>query len=386
MGRRKMHCRASVTKGTRAPASEPLSSVIVRIAEHNDARALRHLNDYYTPFLWRGDQRVRFAEYLLHLCSTPWAYRLAGGYAGGTELAYDIVVDRFGVVPDRAGARNTTGPNRPECGRYYRPVLRALLRWRHQRGAVPALEEEVYVADLLQRHVIRHFRLACAEARRQWNPARTRFSWKINGHAVTVWLPRHLSSAEREAWLTENAPIPEPAVPGEVERIQAIIDRRLGTGATLSIERMDDIASRASQVDNSELRALEEELWKHGLGNTVANEKGNSAQLQRPAIRALGASGIRDLVRAVFESLVDGSYDEKTLAKRFALSPSALSRFAGSRWQGKQDSRPPDLWLNCAHLLANVPDFTQAARSAGVLSRVQETVSRALQPRMRQSQ
>ena len=363
--------------------SEPLARVVERIVEDDDTHALHHLHNDRTPFVWNGNRRLRFAEFLERLSSTRWAFHLAGAYAGGTDIAYDIVVDRFGVTSHRAGKRGARSPSCPDCRRYYRPVLQAVQRRRQRKGMEPALEEEGYVAEFLQGHVINHFQWACAEARRQWNPARSRFTRKVNGRSLTVWLPRHLSSAEREVWLAENVPDPHPTVPGEVERIQAIIDRRLGTGAAISIERVDDIASLASQVIHPELHVLEDELSKCGLANTVANEKAESAHLQRPAIRALGASGIRDLVQAVFESLVDGSYEEKTLAERFSLSPSTLSRFAGSRWLGKQDAQPPDLWVNCAHLLATVPDFVQAARSSGVLSRVQETVSRTPQPRMR---
>jgi len=119
---------------------------------------------------------------------------------------------------------------------------------------------------------------------------------------------------------------------------------------------------------------IEEQISVNGLADTVADEKAENIEQQRPTIRRLGEGKLKQLIQSVFTDLADGSYEEKQIAASFGLSRATFSRFAGSRWHHHcKDpivTSVPDLWRNTAQTLAGHSDFVIAAQKAGVWKRV----------------
>ena len=124
--------------------------------------------------------------------------------------------------------------------------------------------------------------------------------------------------------------------------------------------------------------AMAEEISLRVLPQAVADEKAGPRLAQlRPAIRRLGGANVRRLILRIFDELADGCYEDKRVSRAFGLSPAALSRFAGTRWESASGSRPPDLFANAARVLAAYEPFTEAAKQAGVWDQVQMTLQNA---------
>ncbi|MBN1551690.1 hypothetical protein JW979_09480 [bacterium] len=90
----------------------------------------------------------------------------------------------------------------------------------------------------------------------------------------------------------------------------------------------------------------------------------------RPAIQSLGKENVKRLVLRILNDLEDGKYNSSQILIDFNLSKSALSRFAGIRWDKSFESAAeqgiPDLWRNVAEVVMSDPDSFESAVSAGV--------------------
>lgn len=364
--------RSNASPSDRPYALVSLNALVQEVVYNTDRLALGEMHGYRAMFRLSSGSRLRLVEFVEALCETSWAMSLAVGNANVLEDARDITVDRYSYLPsDDASDANGGGP---DCRNYFRLFLLQMERWLREHPEAGPLEEEEAAARLLQRRVIQDFRFACMEAKRRLNPGRTRYAWNVDGGVIHLWLPTSLPGSERRAWLEANVADPDPGRPGEGKRVQGIADSLLGTARHVPLSSLDGMLARSQQA--CPLRTLtEQEVTAEGLGAAVATEKAANLDLQRPAIRALGADCVEDLVRQVFEDLGDGTYEEKRLAESFGITRSTFSRFAGSRWRGGTTEDVPDLWRNTAQTLANHGPFMAAAREAGVWPRVEAVLT-----------
>lgn len=98
----------------------------------------------------------------------------------------------------------------------------------------------------------------------------------------------------------------------------------------------------------------------------------------RPAIRNLGPRQVEALVLEIFDGLEEGDLQLKALAGKYGVNLSALSRFAGTRWNADPDhGKIPDLWRNTAERLAAEAVFREAAEEAGVWRTVEGLLNRS---------
>lgn len=295
------------------------------------------------------------------------------------DEAYDLTIDKFSRL-DRKGDQDTASgsagqqPRRlgMDCRRYFAAFVKYLDEQQATTGWMAALEREMFEGKVLQQLVCRHFHLSLRERHR--SAFMTRYVWHLPGGALTLFMPRSISGRARRQWLEQNVKDVDPAQPNEQVRIQAIIDEKIGQPRLFSLseeggmDRRHLLAHRALSRGEDPLAISVE-----GLADTVAREKAANIHQQRPAIRALGEQKLREMIRQIFDGLMDDGYRLVDVAQQYGVSKATLSRFAGIRWDGGQnaDLYPvPDLWRNTAGVVGSDPDFVEAAKRAGVWQRI----------------
>ena len=345
------------------PATLALAELVQRIVTESDMSCL---NEIHTRPLFVDPDGRRVVIVGLITWLRDSAIRQDG--AEIADWAYDLTISKFSSMPGEP-------PNEPRSAkrqkrkhidcRYYYQALHKHLDAVGGSSDPPSVVTEHKAVHAFRRLILRHFRLSLREARRQsgW----TRYVWHSTANgAVTVFMPRSLNGADRGKWLDSNIPESELRVPETGRRVQDIINDRLGN---LDSDVMADVCH--GQPGACPDAALEQ-ITGDGLGRTVAAEKADAMHEQRPAIRALGAGKLQEMVERIFDRLADGHSVDVEIAREFGLSKATFSRFAGARWDRSNTigTAIPDLWLNTAQILAASPVFTEAARRAGVWNRV----------------
>jgi len=186
-----------------------------------------------------------------------------------------------------------------------------------------------------------------------------------------------------EPWLEQNVEDPDPLRP---ERVQAIVDQELVWTKLVPLENVEATTAGSERANEPLIELQLEGGAGPSLSEFVAKEKARGIERQRPAICALGAKKLAELVRAIFDNLVSRKKTEEDLASEYGLSKAALSRFAGSRWTRQPERKGmliPDLWVNMAHVLACQSEFTELARRTGLLEFLREIAETNPSPRLR---
>ena len=352
----------------------PLRDLIDRVCVDRDLRALSEIHER-PLFQFNGSGRVRMAEFVGNLRAE--AARRNDVVA---ERAYDITIDRFSQLPEDGIHGASAGGARPmgtDCRRYFGALLRVMRSWKGRHLASASIaDEEHLVATLLQRLVMKHFRLALMEARR--SALMTRYVWVLPNGRISVLMPRSMVGSERRKWLERNVPDCDPARAGEKQRVQGIVDDKIGQYHSISVP--DD--SPGTLCNSGSVRACMP--WgmmipcaADGLAETVASEKAATLDEQRPGIQRLGADSVHLLVRRIFSDLADGTYRLVDVAQTFGVAKATLSRFAAGQWHlnGDEGKGIPDLWANTARVIGQNPDFIDVAEEFGVWPRIKAVLS-----------
>ena len=278
---------------------------------------LHELHAHRTVCL-NSDRRIRIAEYLDGLRRD--AER--GGWGSHAAKAYDLALDRF--------LGKSVG------------VYKAILN-RVSNEVLDVFEFEKLLAELLRKAVARHFRWCLKEAVRSME--QSRFQW----HGLNLLMPKTISGPFRRKWLESHVENVDRDRPGEEARIQGIIDEAFSSKPIELVGEWDLPSVVKKRLDAT------------GLMETVADEKATNLEDLRPSIRSLGSSKVRTLVIDIFESILDDSYSEREIAKRYRLSTSTMTRFAGLHVTGTL----ADLWRNAAGVLARDDDLWSGAKEGG---------------------
>lgn len=366
--------RAAARDRSRSYRAYSLVTLVGRIVRRADARAVRELHDHRTVLQYDG-RWLRFAEYLGQLRESALARKWCHGDATVLDQAYDLTLDKFCRLPSRSSRCGCPGLKRdgPDCRYYFKAFLEHLGKKIEFRRAKGELERELMAAQALQAHVLRHFYLSCLECIRRAHRLVRGHLRQLDGQALWLWFPAEMIDSRCGEWLGANATTREGVAPAEQDSLQALIDDEV-SAHWLGLCRHSGCRSGLHSEHGHELPwAVTHGLSAGGLAEAVAQEKADDLAAQRPAIRALGADKLAQLVRDVFAGLSEGVYDDGHTAKRFGLTKATFSRFAGSRWARKDPSAGPvpDLWRNTAHVLASNLVFVQAARAAGIWKRIE---------------
>jgi len=355
----------------------PLAELARLIAEHGDKGALREFHTCRPVCRDLAGRAVLLTDFLLGLKDRDLTFQWCGRDPVVVDQAYDLTLAKFhelpSVSPDGEAPTRSQGP---DCRHYFRAFREYITREFERRPPKNAIDAEIRAADALQRLVTRHFYLSCLECSRRAAKLVRRYTWKVNGGQLVLWLPVEMSGSHCRRWLQENVPDADPARPGEPDRVQAIIDRRLGRRRILSLDQLQDRGACGAAAAEPETWA--EEVSSTGLADVVAEEKAENIDEQRPSLRGLGEGRLKELIRTVFASLAEDRYHAERIAADFGLSKATFSRFAGCNWRQDGDNaatnHTPDLWRNTAHILASHEDFVALARDAGVWDRVRQVI------------
>jgi len=362
-----------------------LVELLDRVCKYTDKSALDDFHEDRRPFWWGGERHLRFIELVDRLREN--ALRRFSCFGSDSTEAVDraceILVDQFLSLPPEGAEQQDSRPSRNrtvDCRRHIRPYVRAYNRIVEREPHLGLLDRERLACRLLQRHVLRHFRLALAEGRRSVFRSCSRYEWKTDGGSLYLWFQAHIAGAQRRAFLEANVAPVDSRRPGERQRVQNILDNSgIGRPRNMETGDCDAIGAPSSASPYEVAVAVRRRIAAEGLASVVAAEKAENIAQQRPAIQALGATRLREMVLCIFERLNSGEYHDGEIAARFSLSPASFSRFSGSRWhrrsfRGDRDE-VPDLWVNTAHVLAADPLLIEVAERSGVLKEVREIVA-----------
>ena len=351
-----------------------------RIARESDCGALHELHDRRKVFCYRGGELLRLAEFVDRLRREDHSRSWCGGDSGIVDRAYDLTIGKFSNLPSAHNERpcHTQRPEGPDCRRYFQAFLEYVGRQGGGEGLTGEIQKEQASARLLQNLVTRHFYLSCLECRRSSQKFARRYLWKVDGHVLALWLPLEVPFRASRMWLEANVGEVDPKRPGERQRIQAIVDELTTRTSIVSLDRENEAQAVAPPSPGG--FSSEDDAFVTDLAETVAEGKVRGIQRQRPAIQALGADRLRQLICQVFDDLAAGSYEPVRMAGLFGLSKATMSRFAGSRWSDRPPEAlqmsVPDLWRNTAKTLAADDRFMSVVRSVGLAGRIEKVLGK----------
>jgi hypothetical protein len=361
---------------TGAPAMErgglrqlSLVDLISRIVDHGDPNALSELHDHRTVFALDNKGRMRLGEYvdcLRRMEAVRGRERIA-------EQAYDLTITKFSRLPPPGEApRSGT-----DCRNYFRPFVESHRSRNSQRSF---LRDEYAAGQRLQGLVAWQFHLSLRECLRHGCPGMSRYAWSLPTGAISVMMPLWITGRRRREWLEANIPDADASRTGESQRVQEIVSRRIGT----HMEALEDntACGEAAQAACQQASGMGGVPLVEDVVEALAAEKAERKAELSPGFRRLPDATLKQLIHDVCDSLMrDG--DDRVSAKPSWMNKVEFSRFAGTRWTARRSV--PVLWANLAHLLASRREFVEAARAAGVWSKVSGIASRATTRRRRRT-
>ncbi len=335
-----------------------LHDLLVLIVVENDLSALQELHDKRTVFQYGHQSRLLLAEYLKCLKDST----SVKGSCQFVDQAYDYTIDKFSNIPKMSVCQKYNGKSTgPDCRKYYQAIVNDI-----SKESSKNLLTDLLSARKLQGLVTRHFFLSLREIKRSSHSSR--YNWKLPNGSISVTMPKSISGSRRLVWLQQNITDPNPKCVEEQQRIQEIINQRLGTGEPVYLDNSKlpgwCVANAVySQKQRFKVNGVD---FIDTVAEAVAEEKSQRISLQRKAIKVLGKQRLKTMILRIFEDLGNGNYKDIRICTAYGISKATFSRFAGSRW----NKNIPDLWSNLAQVIATNHSFIETARNAGVWDRI----------------
>ena len=337
-----------------------LSECIVQSSNYS---ALHEFHSNRTIFQTKSGKQVLFTEYVesLRQKALNWSSNSSSDII---DQAYCLTIDKFSRMPEINQSEQKQ--KQIDCRNYFKAFLNIFEKKLEEKPNMTELNKELLSAQVMKKLVTKHFYFSLKESMRNSNSS-SRYDWEINGSKITLYFPRTITGSERRKWLEENIENPDPNKPIEREKVQDIINQKLGQNFLLSL---DD--SKIEYKISDKQQEIAEQRSIEGLAKTIADEKAENIGIQRPAIRKLGKKQLKTMILCIFENLSDGDYKDIEIVKKFNISKATLSRFAGSRWTENENNAIPDLWRNTAQVLFGNQIFIEVAKDAGVLPKIND--------------
>ena len=339
------------------------------IAQPGDKKALAELHQNRALFRFKDSRPLVMVDFLVKLKNQPQARKWCNSNQIILEKAFDLTLSKFLNFPNKnLDSFNETETNGPDCRYYYKAFNSRVLSEIKSKNLPDELEIEFMAAKLLQNLVFRHFYLSCLECRRAEQKLTRRICYQHNGQNLYLWIPSVMTSKMFKRWLNLNI-----TNGCSQQDIQELIDNSLFSGKIFSLQSLDG-SENQNDIAASFPVLIKEQITTDGLAQTVADEKGDNIDCQRPAIKSLGEATLKKLVLRIFTSLAESTNDYQNILTDFGLSKATFSRFAGTRWTNNNSCQKqasiPDLWKNTAQILIHHPDFTEAVKNTEVWKNV----------------
>ena len=306
-----------------------LVELIRQIVFYGDTNALNELHENRSVFQYQDRRGLLMVDFLVRLKERPVTKRWCGYSQITIDRAFDLALSKFLYIPQEIENKSNISETKGTDCRYY---FEAYLEYvsRKIQKSMDILEIELVAAKLLETFVSRHFYLSCLEWRRREHKMVRRICWELNGHCLSLWMPMELTVKQCRQWLKDNIQDEQIEDNWERERVQEIIDRRLSRKKILSFANLQEYEKVSPEPSYISL-VVKEDILANGLAETLANEKADCIELQRPAIRLLGKDKLKALIHKTFDNLMNHGKDYQNILSEFSLSKSTYNRFAGNK-------------------------------------------------------
>ncbi|MDD5134609.1 MAG: hypothetical protein PHP01_04295 [Phycisphaerae bacterium] len=350
-------------------AAIPLVELTGRIETCGDRKALTELHENRYLFRYKDDRSLLLVDFLVRLREQPASRRWCNNDQIVLEQAFDLTLSKFLNIPqNNSSSDGTSETSGPDCRYYYKAYNCHVLSQIESKSLDDELEIEFMAAKLFQNHVFRHFYLSCLECRRRQQKLTRRICYEVDGQTLSLWIPAQMTVKMFDKWFRQICS--NCGNSSCRHEIQELIDNSLLSSRFVSLDSLDD-RNKEDFKNNGFPALMREHITSFGLAETVADEKADNIGDQRPAIRNLGRTRLKELIHRIFNYLGNERNDYQVILSEFSLSKATLSRFAGTRWHnGNGQTYVPDLWKNTAHILANHPDFIEIVKETGLWQKV----------------
>jgi hypothetical protein len=341
----------------------PTSELIEKIAYHSDVDALNEILTNRALFKL-DNKRYLLSEFLIRLRNKKFSQYIVVGknireIDEYLDDVYDRTLDKYMILKPKTKNEKTEDPY---YNIHYHNVYKKITEEKEKNLPKWEYEVEARVEKTFRNHVIGQIKQSWLETLREKNKLYRRARRPISGKKVELKKPYWIEKRAFRKWLKKNIN-PDWSQKGEKERIQNMIYNQYGYGNIVSIEDQTDrnyaLATFMEPIDYKEKVERKEYLVR-----TIADEKADSIEQQRPAIRNLGKEKLKQLVFKILNNITKRGYKDIEIAHEFKLTKATFSRFAGKfHKKRKIGDSPiiPDLWENIAQFVIKDPYFIQIA-------------------------
>jgi hypothetical protein len=289
------------------------------------------------------------------------------------DCAYDLTLAKYSNLPNsspKAPKANTYRQkgDSVDCRLYYFAVLNQIQERIFNVKPKGPLEEEKITGSVFQGLVTKNFfrsRLECARS----SKFTIRYVWNACGKKFSLKYPSHMTAKQFREWLSQNTQHINLMKPDAQIELQSLINEKLKAGYHIEIDNLNDFDVSEQRNEPLSNDVKDSNKFTKDLSNSVTRRKVRNLNKQRPAIRKLGKKKLENLIKEIFEQLDEDEFTPGRMAKKYGISKSTFSRFAGSKWneidQNIEVASIPDLWQNTAKVLAGNPILMETVIAAG---------------------
>jgi len=340
--------------------------LIAKIAYQADVRALNEILSFRKLFKL-NNKRYLLSDFLFELRKQKFTQYIAINKNKREvdeyiDEVYDKTLNKFLFLKPKTKYKNNKSPY---CNTRYLNLYKKINKDKQKNAIKWELESEDRVDTIFRDYVILQIKYSWLETLREKDILHQRYRWFISGQYVELKKPKWINGHALRKWLDKNV---KPFLGNNLDKqkIQEFIDIKYGYCNLFSIDDQNILA--ATDIAPDEI--FEQEDNNVDLYKIIADEKANSIEEQRPAIRKLGKEKLKQMILNILNNITEPGYKDIEIAQEYNLSKASFSRFAGHDWyQNIKDRDPifiPDLWKNMTSFIHREPNFLNAAIELGI--------------------
>ncbi|MFC1895240.1 hypothetical protein ACFL0Q_01050 [Thermodesulfobacteriota bacterium] len=361
---------------------ESTVSLIERIVSNSDRLALEVLFESRKLFRTNEKPRLSIIQHLIGLRDKLIPPKECDSHLlDVADCAYDLTLAKYSNFPNPPGKKpkpklyHQRGDG-VDCRLYYLAVLNKIQEKMEIDRPQGHIKEEEIAGLILQGLVTRNFNLSKLECER-FSKFTIRYAWEVSGKRFYLQYPSYMTPQQFKEWLIQNTQDIDLMKSDARIRIQSLINEKMKSGHDIQIDKIEGTNDFIPEEEPSPIDVVEGIKFTKDLADSVAKRKVRDIDKQRPVIRKLGKDNLECLINDLFKQMAEGEFEPGRIARKYGISKSTFSRFAGSKWseinQNTEPASIPDLWRNTAKVLAGNPIFMETVirtELAGRLKRI----------------